>query len=202
LARHGETQWAVEDKFNGLADTDLTDRGREQARGLAARLSPRPIAAVYCSTLKRTIETAAIVAAPHGLDPQPREALRELDFGVWDGMSRQEIVEQYPEEWAARVADPAAVAAPGGETGYAALARSRKALRQIVASCQEQEVLEILIVAHKAINRLLLCDVLGIAARDYRRRLGQRPCALNCIEWRDGEPMVTLLNDVCHDGGA
>jgi len=200
LARHGETQWAAEDKFNGLGDIELTERGRAQARGLAARLSDRPIAAVYCSTLRRAIETATIAAKPHGLEPQPHEALRELDFGVWDGMSRQQIIEQYPEEWAARVADPAAVAAPGGETGYAALSRAREALLQIVASCREQEVQEVLIVAHKAINRLLLGDVLGIAARDYRR-LGQQPCALNCIEWQDGEPMVALLNDVCHVGG-
>jgi broad specificity phosphatase PhoE len=114
-------------------------------------------------------------------------------------MSRQQIVERYPEQWAARVADPAAVAAPGGETGYAALSRSREALHQIVAYHPGQEIL---IVAHKAINRLLLCDLLGMTPRDYRRRLGQQPCALNCVEWHDGEPMVTLLNDVCHAGGA
>ena len=64
------------------ADTDLTERGREQARGLAGRLSGRPLAAVYCSTLRRTIETATIAAAPHGLAPLPREALREIDEDV------------------------------------------------------------------------------------------------------------------------
>ena len=78
LARHGETLWAVEDKFNGLADTDLTERGRAQARGLAARLRGRPLAAVYCSPLRRTIETATIAAEPHGLAPQPVEALHEI----------------------------------------------------------------------------------------------------------------------------
>ena len=199
LARHGETQWAVEDKFNGLADTDLTEQGREQARGLAARLSTRPIAAVYCSTLRRTIETATIVAAPNGLKPLPRKTLHEVNYGVWDGMQRQAIVDQYPDLYAAWVADPAAVAPPGGETGYAALSRSMETLRQIVAHHPEQEVL---IVAHKGINRLLLCDLLGMMPRSYRDRLGQQPCALNCVEWHDGEPMVTLMNDVCHVGGA
>jgi probable phosphoglycerate mutase len=195
LARHGQTQWAVDDQFNGLADTELTERGRAQARGLAARLSGRPLAAVYCSTLRRTVETASIVAEPHGLTPLPRAALCEVDYGAWDGMPRAAIVAQYPERYAAWAADPAAVAPPEGETGYAALSRSREALSEILADHPGQEVL---IVAHKAINRLLLCDLLGLMPRHYRHRLGQQPCALNCVEWRDGEPMVTLLNDVTH----
>jgi len=195
LARHGETQWAAEDKFNGLGDIDLTERGRAQARGLAARLRGRPLAAVYCSTLRRTYETACTVAEPHGLAPVPRKALCEVDYGAWDGMPRQQIIAQYPDLYAAWAVDPAAVAPPGGETGYAALSRAREALRRILSDHPGQEVL---IVAHKAVNRLLLCDLLGLMPRAYRRRLGQQPCALNCVEWRDGEPMVTLLNDVSH----
>ena len=77
----------------------------------------------------------------------------------------------------------------------AVLDQAREALRRILSDHPGQEVL---IVAHKAINRLLLCDLLGLMPRAYRRRLGQQPCALNCVEWRDGEPMVTLLNDVSH----
>jgi probable phosphoglycerate mutase len=195
LARHGQTQWAVEDRFNGVADTELTDKGREQARRLAARLRDRPLAAVHCSTLRRTIETARIVAEPHGLAPQPVEALHEIDYGTWDGMLRQQVITDYPDLYTAWVADPAAVAPPGGETGYTALSRSLKALREVIADHAGQEIL---IVAHKGINRLLLCDLLGMMPRFYRDRLGQEPCALNRIEWRAKGPMVTLLNDVSH----
>jgi probable phosphoglycerate mutase len=67
------------------------------------------------------------------------------------------------------------------------------ALQQVVAAHAGQAVL---IVAHKATIRLLLCHILGIPPRLYRARIGQLPCALNCVEWHDGEPMVTLLNDV------
>lgn len=195
LARHGETQWAVEDRFNGRADIDLTDRGRGQARRLALRLSGEPIAAVYCSPLRRCMETATLLAAPHGLMLMVEEGLAELDCGVWDGMQRQEIVARYPDVWAAWVQDPVAIAPPQGESGYQALARSALALRQIVARHAGQAVL---VVAHKAINRLLVCDVLGVSPRLYRARIGQLPCALNCIEWRDDGPMVTLLNDTAH----
>ncbi len=200
LARHGETPWAVEDRYNGRGDISLTERGRTQAGRLAARLRGAPLAAVYCSSLKRCVETATICAGPHDLAPVPRQALVEVDYGEWDGMLRQEIMDRYPDLYAAWAADPATVLPPQGEPGLRALARAALALRQIVVDHPEQAVL---VVAHKAINRLLLCDVLGIPPRWYRARIGQLPCALNRIEWRDGEAMVTLLNDVSHyaDGG-
>ena len=200
LARHGETPWAVEDRYNGWGDIPLTERGRDQARRLAARLRDAPLVAVYCSSLKRCVETATICAGPHGLVPIPRQAFEEVDYGEWDGMLRQEIMDRYPDLYAAWTADPATVLPPQGESGLCALARASLALRQIVADHPGQAVL---VVAHKAINRLLLCDALGIPPQWYRARIGQLPCALNRIEWRDGEPMVTLLNDVSHyaDGG-
>jgi broad specificity phosphatase PhoE len=195
LARHGETQWAAEDRYNGLGDIPINERGRAQARSLAERLRNESLAAVYCSSLHRCVETATIVAQPHGLDPLPRDAFVEVDYGAWDGMLRQEIVAQYPDLYAAWVKDPATVLPPGGESGYHALVRAAVALQQVVAQHAGQAVL---VVAHKAINRLLLCDVLGIPPRLYRARVGQSPCALNRIEWYDDAPMVTLLNDTSH----
>ena len=84
-ARHGETPWAAEDRYNGRQDTPLTERGRAQAQRLSKRLGSEPLAAVYCSSLQRCVETAMIVAAPHGLVPIPRDALVEVDYGTWGG---------------------------------------------------------------------------------------------------------------------
>jgi broad specificity phosphatase PhoE len=196
LARHGETGWAAEDRYNGRADTALSDRGRLQARRLALRLSCEPIAAVYCSSLQRCVDTASIVAERRGLVPQPLPELVEVDYGAWDGMLRTEIVAQYPELYAAWTADPASVLPPGGESGYSVLARALPALYRIVAAHAGQSVL---VVAHKAVNRLLLCDLLSMPPRLYRARIGQSPCALNRIEWQGKEPMVTLMNDTSHD---
>ena len=67
LARHGETSWAAEDRYNGLGDIPITERGRLQAQSLSERLRDKPLAAVYCSSLRRCAETAAIIAQPHGL---------------------------------------------------------------------------------------------------------------------------------------
>jgi 2,3-bisphosphoglycerate-dependent phosphoglycerate mutase len=100
LARHGETDWNRENRFQGHADPPLNETGRAQAAELAAALANAPIAAVYSSPLRRAFETAQIVGAPHGLQPVPVDALREVDVGSWQGLTRAEIEERFPEQFA------------------------------------------------------------------------------------------------------
>jgi 2,3-bisphosphoglycerate-dependent phosphoglycerate mutase len=100
LARHGETDWNRDDRFQGHADPPLNETGRAQAVELATALSDEPLAAVYSSPLRRAFETARIVAAPHDLEPVPVTALREVNVGSWQGMTRAEIEERFPEQFA------------------------------------------------------------------------------------------------------
>ncbi|HWH04956.1 MAG TPA: histidine phosphatase family protein, partial [Gaiellaceae bacterium] len=100
LARHGETDWNREQRFQGHADRPLNELGREQARELAERLRNDRIDAVYSSPLVRALETAETVAAALGLPVETREALREVDVGSWEGLSRDEIEERHPEDFA------------------------------------------------------------------------------------------------------
>jgi probable phosphoglycerate mutase len=100
LARHGETDWNRDNRFQGHADPPLNETGRAQAAELAAVLADEPLAAVYSSPLHRAFETAQILAAPHGLEPLPVDALREVDVGSWQGLSRTEIEERFPEQFA------------------------------------------------------------------------------------------------------
>lgn len=97
MARHGETDWNRDSRFQGHADTTLNDAGREQARALAERLVDERIAAVYSSPLLRALETAEIVAARLGLEVRTVEALREVDVGSWSGLTRAEIERRFPE---------------------------------------------------------------------------------------------------------
>jgi broad specificity phosphatase PhoE len=91
LARHGETEWNRELRFQGHADEPLNDTGRRQAGELAARLSTEPIAAVYASDLRRASETAEIVARTLDLPFRLDSRLREIDVGSWQGRTREEI---------------------------------------------------------------------------------------------------------------
>ncbi len=196
LIRHGETALSAGDRFSGASDVELADEGRRQATCLAQRLAGERLAAVYCSPLRRTIETAGFVAQPHNLTPLPCADLREIDYGHWETLRRDEIMTRFADEFAAWEADPLSVAPQGGETGLAVLARVLPALRHIVLSHPGQHVA---VVAHKAANRLALCGLLGLDPRGYRDRLEQWPACLNIIDFREPTAArLVLLNDTSH----
>jgi broad specificity phosphatase PhoE len=99
LARHGETDWNRESRFQGHADPPLNDLGRQQAAELADALANEELAAVYSSPLRRALETAEIVAARHELRAIPVEGLREVDVGSWQGLTRDEVEQRFPDQF-------------------------------------------------------------------------------------------------------
>ena len=100
LARHGESDWNVERRWQGHADRPLTERGREQAQTLAERLANVALDAVYASDLRRAWETAEAVAAPRGLEVVRLRELREVDVGSWSGFTREECAKRFPAAFA------------------------------------------------------------------------------------------------------
>jgi probable phosphoglycerate mutase len=97
LARHGETDWNREGRFQGHADAPLNELGRAQARDLAQRLASTPFSAVYSSDLSRARETAEILAVSHGVPVIVDPGLREVDVGSWSGLTRAEIAKRFPD---------------------------------------------------------------------------------------------------------
>ena len=91
LIRHGATVLTAEDRFAGATNVQLSDEGRGQALRLAQRLSAEKPDAIYASPLDRTMETARILAGPHRLEVLPRDALREVSHGHWEGRKRSEV---------------------------------------------------------------------------------------------------------------
>jgi broad specificity phosphatase PhoE len=100
LARHGETDWNREGRFQGHADPPLNGTGRAQAVDLSVTLMADELAAVYSSPLRRALETAEVVAAPHGLEPVQLDSLREIDVGSWQGLTRAELEVRFPDQFA------------------------------------------------------------------------------------------------------
>jgi broad specificity phosphatase PhoE len=196
MVRHGATVVSAEDRFAGTTDVKLSDEGREQIRRLAERLSQEKIAAVYASPLSRTVETAQILAAPHDLEVQARDGLREISHGHWEQMTRREVEEKFPDEAAEWEKDPYTFAPKGGESGLAVTARALPALIDLV---REHPGENILLASHKATIRLLLSSLLGFDPRRYRDNLDQKPAALNIVDFRDAtHARLTLFNDTSH----
>jgi probable phosphoglycerate mutase len=196
LVRHGATQLTAEDRFSGQIGVDLSEEGRAQVERLAARLADDALSAIYASPLSRTMDTAAILAGPHRLTPIPRDGLREISHGHWEGLTRREVEEKYPAEYRAWETDPFTFAPAGGESGVQVLARALPVIREIVTAHEGQNVL---VVSHKATLRLVISSLLGFDARGYRDRLDQAPACLNILDFKDAvRARLMLFNDISH----
>jgi len=97
LVRHGEPDESMEGRCYGSLDVPLSAAGLRRAAAVGETLRSHEIEAVYSSPLQRAFDTARAVASAHGLEPIPRDALRELDFGELEGMSHEEIAAKHPE---------------------------------------------------------------------------------------------------------
>jgi glucosyl-3-phosphoglycerate phosphatase len=164
LARHGETDWNREGRWQGQTNTSLNDRGRGQALALAEQLRAEKIAAVYSSDLERAVETAAIVAAERDLPVRQDRRLRELFFGEWEGLTTPEIETRFPEEvtrWRANGAAPGA----GGET-YPEMGKRVVAALEEIAAAHPDEI--VLVILHGGPIRGLLAHAAGISYEEQR----------------------------------
>jgi broad specificity phosphatase PhoE len=196
VIRHGATVLSAEDSFAGATDVELSEVGRSQVEQLARRLAAEKIAAVYASPMRRTMDTAELIAAEHGLTPIARPGLREIHHGHWEAMRRADVEAQFPDEYANWEQDPFTFAPEGGESGASVVARVLPVIREIVVKHAGENVV---VVSHKATIRLLISSLLGFDARGYRDRLDQLPACLNILDFRDPtRARLMLFNDVSH----
>jgi broad specificity phosphatase PhoE len=165
LARHGETDWNRDNRFQGHADPPLNATGRAQAADLSAALVDVPLAAVYSSPLRRAFETAEIAAAPHGLSPLPLDALREVDVGSWQGLTRSEIEARFPDQFA-RWRDYGS----GWEDGESYEEMGRRVIGALLELAATHEGKRILVVSHGGPVRAAYAFAAGITHDEARRR--------------------------------
>ncbi|MBN1122091.1 MAG: alpha-ribazole phosphatase [Anaerolineae bacterium] len=192
LVRHGQTDWNHQHRYQGQTDIPLNEAGREQAARLAPRMESYSIDTIYASDLERAWETAAIVSRGTGLEVRPDPRLREMSFGVFEGLSFDEIGEQWPDELSAWITDRSNTP-PEGEPMDQFVARLRAFLADIEANRQDETVL---IVSHggplKGIVRLLL----GLNG-STRWTFKLSNCSLTEIMLYD-PPLLVRLNDRGH----
>lgn len=194
LIRHGEVAWNRANSYVGRTDLALNETGRKQALSLAEFLLTKQISKIYASDLSRAMETAQIVGDKVGLSVQPLQELREVNYGDWEGLSEEAIAEKYPDifpEWRRRAAE---VRIPGGETFQEVKDRAFPAFQKIAASHSDESIV---VVAHKSVNRVLLCSLLGVDVNRYRS-IAQENACINTIQVRREDWLIVeSINERC-----
>lgn len=196
LARHGETSWNAEGRYQGQEDIALSPVGEAQARALGERLRQVDIDRAVASPLGRARRTAELALGDRAhmltLDP----GLMEIAHGTWEGLLASEIHQRDPDRLQAWRDAPDSVLMPEGESLQHVINRAWPALAQACSGLAHDATL--LLVAHDAVNRVLLCRILGIPlSRLWTFR--QAPTTLNLLEGPDVDHLeVVRLNDCSH----
>jgi probable phosphoglycerate mutase len=167
LVRHGETEWHAENRYAGSTDIALTPKGIEQGIKLAEWAKSENIDLIVSSDLSRAVITAmpSVLATntAHKIDPR----FREVDFGLGEGLTSDEMQSKFPEARKAFIDAPADSALPDGERGTDAVKRAFNALFELVSVDRADKVL---LVAHSTLGRLMLCGLTGIDLNYYRTK--------------------------------
>lgn len=191
LVRHGQVEGYGEPRYNGHSDVLLTDVGREQYHMLKERLAEKPVSACYTSDLTRCRTGAEIICRQFGIEPVHRSELREVNVGIWEGLTWQQIQNRWPAEWKARLADLVNYRVPEGENLLDVEARVMPVVKEAL---QRHAGQEILFVAHGGVNRVILLNAIG-APLSAMFNIEQSYGCFNIIDYfADGRATVKLLN--------
>jgi broad specificity phosphatase PhoE len=198
LVRHGHVEGVDPVRFRGRAPLPLSDLGRRQVGALASHMARhfRPDA-LYTSPLERCRDTARAIARLQGLEPRTVEALSDIDYGAWQGLTPEEARHRWPEEVDLWFGRPHLAVIPGGETLPALFVRAVAALNEILRRHNEGTVV---LVAHESVNRALLLYALELPLSRYWQ-LGQDPAAINDLDFSDRTFFVRTLNETQHLAG-
>jgi len=197
LARHGETPWNAEGRYQGQEDIPLSPIGEVQARALGERLADVRIDRAIASPLVRAARTAQLALGEERASILSfDEGLKEIAHGTWEGLLAEEIHARDPELMHAWRHAPHEVLMPQGESLQHVLDRAWPAFVRACDGLAADDTL--LVVAHDAVNRVLLCRILGLPlSRLWSFR--QAPTTLNLLEGADVEHLdLVRLNDCTH----
>tara|TARA_Y100001968_G_scaffold292474_1_gene297700 strand:+ start:12999 stop:14330 length:1332 start_codon:yes stop_codon:yes gene_type:complete len=202
LVRHGETNWNLEGRFQGQIDIPLNSNGKDQASATGSFLKNVQIDKAFSSSMTRPKETAELILKYH---PEVRlelqEKLVEISHGLWEGKLESEIKEQWPDLLKQWHCSPQTVEMPGGETIQQVWSRSNKCWENICKSLKPEETA--LIVAHDAVNKTILCQLLGLnESKIWTVKQSNGGITIIDISHKANTPhVVTCLNLTSHLGG-
>lgn len=194
IVRHGQTNWNILGRTQGHGNSDLTKKGLEQAKELADTIVDYPIDYIYSSDLGRAVQTAQIIANKLNLDVNKTPALREMGFGIWEGLLIEEIKKYHLDTYNTWRNKPHLVNIEGGENLNIIKERTDKFIEELNKKYDNKHIV---LVSHSVTVRAMLLSFLGSSMQNIYR-IKQDNTALNIVECRDYGPVVIKMNDTSH----
>jgi probable phosphomutase (TIGR03848 family) len=190
LVRHATTASTGKRLGGWTPGVHLDAPGRAQAEATAERLAVLPVAAVYASPLERTLETARVVAKPHGLRVRTRKDIGEVDYGGWTDKPLGQLRRR--KEWSVVQSTPSRMRFPGGETIRGAQARAVDATETLAEQHEDETIV---LVSHADVIKAIVAHHLSMPL-DAFQRLAVSPASVTVLHLPDrGHPMLLRFNE-------
>lgn len=193
LARHGGTEWNVQEIFRGRIDIKLNETGIKQAKLLAEYLGEVKIEAIYSSPLKRSLRTAEMIASYHKLEVETPLGLIDLDYGKWQGLPHQEVKDKYKKLYTEWINSPTHVKIPGGESLNDVRERAIGVVDEVIAKYEGTVIL----VSHRVVNKVLICALLGLDNSHFWN-IRQDTCGITTFTCENEQFILTEHNNISY----
>ena len=196
LIRHGQTLWNQDSKYQGHSDIALSETGKEQAQRLREYFVSKNIElnAIYASDLSRAHQTAEIIAGAYNMSVSVNKDFREMNFGVWEGLTFKEIQKLYTELAEQWLKAPENLEIPNGESFLIVKDRAERALQSII---QKHENENIVLVSHGGTLRTIFCALLDIPlTKMWQFKLDNT--AVTIFDFYKDKPILSLYNSTAH----
>lgn len=194
LIRHGQSEWNSLNKIQGQQNTILTELGKKQALSLGERLINENIDIIYTSDLIRAYNTAEIISKKINKPVISNNAIREINFGIWEGLTIQEIKLKYKDDYSIWLKEPHKLNIEGLENLTILQERAMKYINEIML---QNEGKNIAIVSHGAILKTIILGLLNIPISHYKN-ITLSNVSLSIVECRDYNNVLVLFNDISH----
>jgi len=195
LVRHGETDWNQERRVQGSgSDRQLTEAGKQQAESIGLRLKQEGIQAIYCSRLRRALDTAQAIARHHQVEVQIEPSLNEIDAGGLEGMPIEKIGSYLNQLLARERGDESVSKLYGGELLTEVQQRAWSTIQRLVDKHSDGAIV---VVSHYFVILSIICSVLGLPVSEMGR-LKLEVGSISAIVFGERGARLALFNDNCH----
>lgn len=196
ITRHGETEWNKELRMQGWKNSNLTEKGIEDAKSLGNHLKNIDFDLIYSSPLKRALDTAKYIRGMKNTKIVINENFKEMNFGLWEGMNEEELTKQYPKEYETFIQKPQLFKPFGGETFTELVNRIEKGLYDVIDNNSNTD--NILIVAHAVVIKAIMKIVKGYGIEKLWSLPFIRGTSITVLEVENRNIKILLEGDTSH----